>query len=157
MKNMFLRKIHHFFTPLTGKSQSVGSLTVLSYDNNDDDDILIFTIDNHLAIFRHQDLNLKLCDRNLALTDGNGNDKHRRFQERVELSGSGEPIECHSQGWIGLIRSHLKLWSPVSKDDRSNRSFPVVPYTLTFFSLSARLPLFLKFSRKSRNCCYIFC
>ena len=73
------------------------------------------------------------------------------------FSSSGEPIECHSQGWIGLIWPHLKLWSPVSKDDKSNRSFPVVPYTLTFFSLSARLPLFLKFSRKSRNCCYIFC
>ena len=79
------------FTFLTRKSQSVVSLIVLSLDDNDDDDILTFTIDNHLAIFRHQDLNLKLCDRNMDKSDGN--DKHRRFQERVEFSGSGEPIE----------------------------------------------------------------
>ena len=72
------------FTFLTRKSQSVGSLIVLSQDDNDaDNNILTFTIDYIFAIFRHEDFNLKLCDRNLALSDDN--DNLRRFQERVGI------------------------------------------------------------------------
>ena len=62
----------------------------------------------------------------MAMTTSGGSKKEWGF------SGSGEPIECHLLGWIGLVRPQLKLWSPVCKDDRSNRSFSVVHYTLTF-------------------------
>ena len=74
----------------------------------------------------------------MAMTTSGGSKKEWGF------SGSGEPIECHLLGWIGLVRPQLKLWSPVCKDDRSNRSFSVVHYTLTFCEVAIIFEVFYK-------------